>query len=532
MLPSRQVLEGTVVMSNALPVPGFRSAPLAAALLIALGAGAGVPAAASPRAAPADTSWIRLRIDAAHRLFPQLPGPRSEATARPATLWSVANCHDDGPGSLRATVAAALDGDTVDLSSLSCGRITLETGAIALPVANLTLQGPGAGALAIDGNGLDRVFFHPFGGWLQLRDMTVEGGRVRATGFDVTGGGCIASAGYLVLEDAVVRNCYAGGEGAYGGAVYAYYLGLSRSTLGGNVAHGVHENAGTAAFGGAAFVYSMALVDSTVSGNLAHHTVQEGRTSYDIGGGIIAVRGGSISRSTIDSNVADGRGGGIAAFSDIALSNSTVSGNTAAAAMGGGVFARRPATLEIGNSTLSNNQAATAGGGIWLAATDAWLDSTLVYGNRAGSGSDIEAAYSLAVHGSANLVGSSGALVALPADTAAGDPRLGPLAWNGGATRTHALGAGSTAVDAGSNPDGLASDQRGDGFPRQFGDAIDIGAYEQQGLSGAPAASPVPALATWLQLALAALLGSAALARFRRVIGRSSGAPKNGHRTM
>ncbi len=505
-------------MSNALPVPGFRSAPLAAALLVALGAGAAAPVAAATHAAdaaPPDTSWIRLRIDAAHRLFPQLPGPRSEATARPTTLRPVANCNDEGPGSLRATVAAALDGDTVDLTALSCGRITLETGAIAMPVANLTLQGPGAGALAIDGNGLDRVFFHPFGGWLQLRGMTIEGGRVRATGFDVTGGGCIASAGYLVLEDALVRNCYAAGEGAYGGAVYAYYLGMTRSTLSGNVAHGVHENAGTAAFGGAAFVYSMNLVEGTVSGNLAHHTVQEGRTSYDIGGGLIAVRGGSISRSTIDSNRADGRGGGLATFGDVALSNSTVSGNTAAAAMGGGVFARRPATLEVGNSTISNNQAATAGGGLWLAATDAWLDSTLVYGNRAGSGSDMEASYPLAIHGSANLVGSSGALVALPADTAAGDPRLGPLAWNGGATRTHALGAGSAAVDAGSNPDGLVSDQRGEGFPRQVGAAIDIGAYEQQAATGLPAASPVPSLSAWLQLLLAALLGSASLARFR-----------------
>jgi hypothetical protein len=260
----------------------------------------------------------------------------------------------------------------------------------------------------------------------------------------------------------------------------------------------------------------MNLADSTVSGNLAHHTVQEGRTSYDIGGGLIAVRGGSITRSTIDSNLADGRGGGIATFGDIALSNSTVSGNTAAAAMGGGVFARRPATLELGNSTLSDNRAATAGGGIWLAATDAWLDSAIVYGNQAGSGSDMEAAYPLAIHGGANLVGSSGALVALPADTATGDPRLGPLAWNGGTTRTHALGAGSAAVDAGSNPDALASDQRGDGFPRQVGAGIDIGAYEQQGSAGLPAASPVPTLSAWLQLLLATLLGSAALARFRR----------------
>ena len=59
---------------------------------------------------------------------------------------------------------------------------------------------------------------------------------------------------------------------------------------------------------------------------------------------------------------------------------------------------------------------------------------------------------------------------------------LGPLAYNGGTTRTHALLAGSPAIDAGSNPLGLTTDQRGAGFPRVVGGASDMGAYE----SGTP----------------------------------------------
>jgi hypothetical protein len=52
------------------------------------------------------------------------------------------------------------------------------------------------------------------------------------------------------------------------------------------------------------------------------------------------------------------------------------------------------------------------------------------------------------------------------------------LADNGGPTKTHALGPGSPAVDAGNNNASLTSDQRGTGFPRVIGVAPDIGASE------------------------------------------------------
>ncbi|HEY8505742.1 MAG TPA: VCBS repeat-containing protein, partial [Gemmataceae bacterium] len=58
------------------------------------------------------------------------------------------------------------------------------------------------------------------------------------------------------------------------------------------------------------------------------------------------------------------------------------------------------------------------------------------------------------------------------------DPMLGPLAFNGGPTQTHALLAGSPAIDKGSNPAMLTFDQRGPGFPRVVGPQADIGAVE------------------------------------------------------
>jgi len=76
-----------------------------------------------------------------------------------------------------------------------------------------------------------------------------------------------------------------------------------------------------------------------------------------------------------------------------------------------------------------------------------------------------------------NLVGSAAAPI---------DPLLGPLQDNGGPTLTHALLAGSPAIDAGNNAYATDWDQRGEGFPRIVNGIIDIGAFEYQGDGSAP----------------------------------------------
>src|SRR5262249_34310098 len=69
------------------------------------------------------------------------------------------------------------------------------------------------------------------------------------------------------------------------------------------------------------------------------------------------------------------------------------------------------------------------------------------------------------------------------------DPRLGPLADNGGPTLTHALLPGSPAIDAGNNAYATDFDQRGPGFPRIVNGLIDIGAFEFQGAGPGPSPS-------------------------------------------
>ncbi len=91
-----------------------------------------------------------------------------------------------------------------------------------------------------------------------------------------------------------------------------------------------------------------------------------------------------------------------------------------------------------------------------------------------------------------NLIGTGNAIGEFikPGDqTGVADPLLGPLADNGGPTFTHALLAGSPAINAGdlSAVAGVGGvpefDQRGTPFGRVFNGRIDIGAFEYQAAS-------------------------------------------------
>ena len=205
---------------------------------------------------------------------------------------------------------------------------------------------------------------------------------------------------------------------------------------------------------------TLALTDSTISAN----------TAGDDGGGIWNDRTLILTDSTVSANTAI-NGGGIGNGGTLTLTNSTISVNTAN--KGGGIWNGNGAKLTLTSSTVSNNTGGQ-GGGIWNSGT-ADLTNTILAGNSAPNSPDCSGTLGLSGH---NLIGSGDGCTFTPAsgDLVNVNPKLGPLADNGGPTKTHALLPGSPAIDAGDDSKCPAIDQRGVARPQ--GARCDIGALE------------------------------------------------------
>ena len=432
--------------------------------------------------------------------------------ARPSNTLVVSNCQDSGAGSLRGVVASAANGDFVDLTHLSCSRITLASGRIATSLA-LNLLGPGSARLTIEGNGADRLFEEDASAELALYGMTLT------NGYGTPAGGCVYSAGSLLLNDVTVTGCHVigqGGENLYGGGAFAQgdlsliatrivdnevysSLGLSlgggvsalgnlvvsNSTITANIARSGLTN-GLVAGGGAYVRGSLEAKYSIISGNAATGVRTAERSEIitglvgGIGGGVSCAGRAAVQYSTVSDNTAGYAGGlrilGYGATSSSLLFESTISGNRAISGAIGGVFSRTPIT--VANSTIAfNTEASSHGAGLYEAGYVADLESTIIANNGGGTAPiDVGAGGVDRFTGANNLIMSSGG-VTVPSDTIHADPHLLPLTDNGGLTRTHALPAGSVAIDAGNDVEGLPFDQRRAPFARTVG-APDIGAFE------------------------------------------------------
>jgi CSLREA domain-containing protein len=211
-------------------------------------------------------------------------------------------------------------------------------------------------------------------------------------------------------------------------------------------------------------------------------TIRNGRTGQS-GAGIRNEGTLQLSSATVAGNESTASyGGGIANAGTMSLTNVTVSGN-GAENDGGGIDQGVGALLTLNNVTVTGNIVDTDGdygdgGGIFNAGGTVNLRNTIIARNRdntstTGPGSPDCGGAALTSRGN-NLIGDVAGCgyVAGGGDKTNVDPRLGPLADNGGATLTHPLLAGSPAINAGGA--GVApTDQRG--VPRR---APDIGAYE------------------------------------------------------
>ncbi len=212
-------------------------------------------------------------------------------------------------------------------------------------------------------------------------------------------------------------------------------------------------------------------------------------------GGAVAVATGATATlisSTFAGNTATNDGGAVASLAGATTSviNSTFASNLSGG-QGGALFSAAGSTLSVKTSTISGNQAGQGGGGIANAGAPVRIDDTIVAGNTQGiSRSDVQGALDPA--SLYNLIGDGTGMTGVQAGilgnqvgsaTAAIDPRLAPLANNGGHTPTMALLPDSPAIDAGDpNYSGPATfDQRGPGFSRLLENSVDIGSFEVKG---------------------------------------------------
>ncbi len=351
------------------------------------------------------------------------------ANNTPATLV-VDNVVDESDGdfsngdlSLREALLLAnenADANTITFdNSLSQQAITL-AGTELLISTEVTIQGLGAENLTIDADGQSRVF--------QIDDGNAGNElNVSISGLTITNGLTLNSDGTV--------------NAGRGGAIHTYE-------------------------------------------NLELTAVHVSDSEADSDGGGIWVRYGDLDvvDSTISGNIAKFHGGGIYSRSNTTtIFNSTVSGNTLtagnSAVAGGGIYGTGN-TVSVQFSTITGNTARTGGG---LFGVDT-LSHSIVANNSAPVGPDITgsfvANYTLIEDPTdATITSGTGNILNV-------DPDLGSLLDNGGPTPTHAFTSSSPAFNAGdptfmANAGGVPEfDQRGTGFSRVVGTAIDLGAYE------------------------------------------------------
>ena len=295
--------------------------------------------------------------------------------------FEVLTLADSGEGSFRQAVleANALPGaDDIRFAAELQGTIPLTGGQLSI-TDHLTIDGPGAGLLAVSGNHLSRVFNISGGASVAIDDLTIANGQVVGDGGGILNTGSTLTLDRVVLTDnhavattsnangrggavanlsgaiLTVTDCQftenqarGGGQGFGGGIVnVASRLTVSRSTFVGNQAIG--GPGGGAARGGAidtSNALDVRIGDSTFVGNQAIGADGRGGIGFGRGGGLYNTAGTvTVENSTFQGNLA--RGG----------SNNTRSGALIGPAGGGGIFNADAATLFLTGSTVAGNLA-------------------------------------------------------------------------------------------------------------------------------------------------------------------------------
>jgi hypothetical protein len=409
-------------------------------------------------------------------------------------LYSVTTVHnleeEDGPNGLpRITTDITIHGNNATIErNLAAGnmfRLFFVENAGALTLDTLTLQNGDPGSRLFNGFplGYSSGAIQNNGGTLVIQSSTFKenhvelydwggcGGAISSDGtitiqdslFEQNRGSCggaILQNGDLTIQNTVFRDNYGSDGGALsagGGTILVASSLFTKNAA--DAGEGPHSGTGGAIRNWG----EMTLQDSTVRENTSNR-----------GGAILNNGVLTILRSTLTKNEAY-HGGAIINFGELVLANSTFFKNHAFKS-GGVVKTYR--TLKIRNSTLASNSSDGSGGNIYM---DDLFDEAF---NLASN--------SIFVNGKPeNCVGrleDRGGNVRFPATDQScvgihGDPKLGPLADNGGLTKTMALEPGSAAINQGNATvckSGVINnrDQRGVKRVRAGDTRCDSGAFE------------------------------------------------------
>ncbi|MCB8927384.1 MAG: CIA30 family protein [Ardenticatenaceae bacterium] len=354
---------------------------------------------------------------------------------------TVTNTDDSGPGSLRQAIKlVASNGLVLFDPSLAGSTITLTSGPLVVNNKTVTIDASAAPGVTVSGGGVDRVLVVEATGNATINGLTL------ADGYGWQLGGGVINNGTLTLDHVTVtNNTMATDAGDYwqgGGGIYS----------------------GDGA--------TLNLIDSNVANNTAAWS----------GGGVYSFFNTTtnIVRSTISGNVSNDVGGGIRALGDVEIVNSTISGNTATGWHGGAIFLT-DGDLTITNATIVGNIAPDwAPSTIFVGQYDPSFVPTFTLTNSIIAGNQWYACEQFASGNPVNVVSGGSNVVQddscnpVASDIITTDAGVDVLADNGGPTLTHALLAGSVAIDAADTAVCPATDQRG--ISRDA--ACDIGAFE------------------------------------------------------
>src|SRR6266851_6628895 len=173
----------------------------------------------------------RTRVGRRQRVAPR-KGPAKcrlylealECRALPSTL-TVLNNADSGDSSLRAMLALATSGDTINFAPNLAGQtITLTSGELAIN-KSLDIEGLGADQLTVSGNDASRVFDISGGLTVTIADLAIVHGRATGTtvvgslGPVTLGGGILNVGANVTVSDVLVWSNQAVGNLAGGGGV-------------------------------------------------------------------------------------------------------------------------------------------------------------------------------------------------------------------------------------------------------------------------------------------------------------------------